>query len=166
MLLIDGLTISITLFKICNKQGVFLTGPPLKMSLDWPPPKNASTGPPLLWKSSKYGGWDRGDSEYFNIFNTYGGPVWDSNVFLKSVTYWPTLSKFRGGPVKKTGRLGYRIQLTVHTRFQRNIYPASCIGVGDVCFFLTMRCLQKHRKYASFARCFAIFWNIVKTSHR
>ena len=34
----------------------FLTGPPLKMSLDWPPPKNASTGPPLLWKSSKYGG--------------------------------------------------------------------------------------------------------------
>ena len=37
------------------------------------PPKNASTGPPLLWKSSKYGGWERGDSEYFNIFNTYGG---------------------------------------------------------------------------------------------
>ena len=25
-----------------------------------------------------------------------GGAVWDS-----SVTYWPTLSKFRGGPVKK-----------------------------------------------------------------
>ena len=31
-----------------------------------------------------------------------GGPVWDSyNVFLKSVTYRPTLSKFRGGAVKK-----------------------------------------------------------------
>ena len=30
-----------------------------------------------------------------------GGPVWDSNVFLKSVVYWPTISKFRGGPVKK-----------------------------------------------------------------
>ena len=30
---------------------------------------------------------------------TEGGPVWD--VFLKSVTYQPTLSKFRGGPVKK-----------------------------------------------------------------
>ena len=30
-----------------------------------------------------------------------GGPVWDFNIFLKSVTYWPTLSKFRGEPVKK-----------------------------------------------------------------
>ena len=30
-----------------------------------------------------------------------GGPVWDSVVFLKSVTYRPTLSKFRVGPVKK-----------------------------------------------------------------
>ena len=27
---------------------VFLTGPPLKMSLDWPPPKFAWTGPPLI----------------------------------------------------------------------------------------------------------------------
>ena len=26
---------------------IFLTGPPLKMSLDWPPPINPSTGPPL-----------------------------------------------------------------------------------------------------------------------
>ena len=32
----------------------------------------------------------------------WGGPVWDSNVFLKSITYRPTLNKFRGGPVKKT----------------------------------------------------------------
>ena len=31
-----------------------------------------------------------------------GGPVWDSDNYLKSVTYRPTLSKFRGGPVKKT----------------------------------------------------------------
>ena len=29
---------------------IFLTGPPLKMSLDWPPPKNASTGPPYFEK--------------------------------------------------------------------------------------------------------------------
>ena len=30
------------------------------------------------------------------------GPVWDSNVFFfKSVTYQPTLSKFRGGRLKK-----------------------------------------------------------------
>ena len=28
----------------------FLTGPPLKMSLDWPPPKNALTGPPHFEK--------------------------------------------------------------------------------------------------------------------
>ena len=34
--------------------------------------------------------------------NHRGGPVWDSDVFLKSVTYRPTLSKFREGPVKKT----------------------------------------------------------------
>ena len=26
---------------------------------------------------------------------------WYIHIFLKSVTYWPTLSKFRGGPVKK-----------------------------------------------------------------
>ena len=30
-----------------------------------------------------------------------GGAVWDSWRFLKSVTYRPTLGKFRGGPVKK-----------------------------------------------------------------
>ena len=29
------------------------------------------------------------------------GPVWDSNVFSKSITYRPTLSKFRGGGFKK-----------------------------------------------------------------
>ena len=26
---------------------IFLTGPPLKMSLDWPPPKFAWSGPPF-----------------------------------------------------------------------------------------------------------------------
>ena len=94
------------------------------MSLDWPPLKNASTGPPLLWKSSKYGGWERGDSEYFNIFNTYGGPVWDSNVFLKSVTYWPTLSKFRGGPVKKTPCISYiQIYITSYITYNTKVIP-------------------------------------------
>jgi len=29
----------------------FLTGPPLTMSLDWPPPKFAWTGPPLIFLS-------------------------------------------------------------------------------------------------------------------
>ena len=31
-----------------------------------------------------------------------GGQSGTFNIFLKSVTYWPMLSKFRGGPVKKT----------------------------------------------------------------
>ena len=30
-----------------------------------------------------------------------GGQSGTLNIFFKSVTYWPTLSKFRGGPVKK-----------------------------------------------------------------
>ena len=38
---------------------------------------------------------------YIYVFRSKGGPVWDSDVFLKSVTYRPTLSKFRGVPVKK-----------------------------------------------------------------
>ena len=29
---------------------IFLTGPPLKMSLDWPSPKTAPTGPPYFEK--------------------------------------------------------------------------------------------------------------------
>ena len=40
--------------------------------------------------------------QILRFFDHEGGPVWDSNVFLKSVTYRPTLGKFRGGgPVKK-----------------------------------------------------------------
>ena len=38
---------------------------------------------------------------HLDIFDHRGGPVWDSNVFSKLVTYRPTLSKFKGGPVKK-----------------------------------------------------------------
>ena len=30
-----------------------------------------------------------------------GEAIWDSNLFVKSVTYRPTLSKFRGGQLKK-----------------------------------------------------------------
>ena len=37
---------------------------------------------------------------HLDFFRSWGGPVWD--VFSKSFTYRPTLSKFKGGPVKKT----------------------------------------------------------------
>ena len=74
---------------------IFLTGPPLRMSLD------ALTAPHYEKVLSIAA--ERGE-----ILNTLtfliprgGGPVWDFNIFWKSVTYWPTLSKFRGGPVKK-----------------------------------------------------------------
>ena len=42
----SNLKVSITYFI----QGVFLTGPPLKMSLDWPPPKMPPLAPPTLKK--------------------------------------------------------------------------------------------------------------------
>ena len=59
-------------------QGVFFTGFPLKMS---------ENHIEVL--------------RHLHFFQSWGGPVWDSSVFSKSVTYQPTLSKFKGGPVKK-----------------------------------------------------------------
>ena len=63
------------------------------------PPKFAWTGPcpnfSKCWNHIHF-------ARHLGVFRSEGGPVWDSNVFLKSVTYRPTLSKFRGGPVKKT----------------------------------------------------------------
>ena len=35
------------------------------------------------------------------FFDHKGGPVWDCTVFLKTFFYWPTLSKIRGGQLKK-----------------------------------------------------------------
>ena len=64
------------------------TGPPQKC-FDWPPPKLSK-----CWNHIHF-------ARHLGVFRSEGGPVWDSNVFLKSVTYRPTLSKFRGGPVKK-----------------------------------------------------------------
>ena len=37
--------------------------------------------------------------------------MWDSNIFWKSVTYWPTLGKFRGGPVNKV--FLYKMRYTI-----------------------------------------------------
>ena len=73
---------------------IFLTGPPLKMSLDWPPPNLLGLAPPKWCNHIHF-------ARHLDFFDQGGGPVWDSNVFLKSVTYRPTLSKFRGVPVKK-----------------------------------------------------------------
>ena len=66
----------------------FLTGPPQKC-FDWPPPKLSK-----CWNHIHF-------ARHLGVFRSEGGPVWDSVVFLKSVTYRPTLSKFRVGPVKK-----------------------------------------------------------------
>ena len=67
-------------FLVAKLQGVFLTAPPPKLS--------------KCWNHIHF-------ARHLGVFRSEGGPVWDSNVFLKSVTYRPTLSKFRGGPVKK-----------------------------------------------------------------
>ena len=64
------------------------TGPPQKC-FDWPPPKLSK-----CWNHIHF-------ARHLGVFQSEVGPVWDSNVFLKSFTYRPTLSKFRGGPVKK-----------------------------------------------------------------
>ena len=59
------------------------------------PPINPSTGPPLNLPSMRI-------TKHLDFFRLLGGgPVWDSNIFLKFVTYRPILSIFRGGPVKK-----------------------------------------------------------------
>ena len=52
---------------------------------------------------AKYSNFSKkGQSEHFNFFSDHGvGTVLDCNKFLKSITYWPTLSKIRVGPVKK-----------------------------------------------------------------
>merc|ERR1711994_700190 len=73
----------------------FLTAPP--PPLDWPPQKCFDWPPSKLSKCWNHIHFDR----HLGVFRSEGGPVWDSVVFFKSVTYRPTLSKFRVGPVKK-----------------------------------------------------------------
>ena len=74
----------------------FLTGPPRKMCLDWPPPQIC-----LDWPPSKFSKcWNHIHfASLLDVFRSLGGPVWNSDDFLKSVTYRPTLGKFRGGGV-------------------------------------------------------------------
>ena len=82
---------------VLDIQGGFFNWPPLKMSLDWPPLKMPRLAPPKSFKYENHIEILR----HLDFFRSWGGPVWDSNVFSKSVTYRPTLSKFKGGPVKK-----------------------------------------------------------------
>ena len=78
--------------KVCNYskniQGVFFNWPPPKC-IDWPPPRLSK-----CWNHIHF-------ARHLDVFRSKGGPVWDSDVFFKSVTYRPTLGKFRGGPGKK-----------------------------------------------------------------
>ena len=53
------------------------------------------------------------------------GPVWDSDVFSKSVTYRPTLSKFRGGLVKKKHPVDLQYMLLIHLQLRGNYYPVN-----------------------------------------
>ena len=92
------------------KDLFFLTGPPPEMSLDWPP-VNLLGLAALIFLS--VGIMLR--SEHLNFFDQGGGPVWDSDNFLKSVTYRPTLSKFRGGPVKKITKK--TVKSSIHWHF-------------------------------------------------
>ena len=78
-----------------STKGCFFNWPP---PLDWPPQKCFDWPPPKLSKCWNHIHFAR----HLGVFRSEGGPVWDSNAFLKSVTYRPTLSRFRGGPVKKT----------------------------------------------------------------
>ena len=62
------------------------------------PPKFAWTGPPPNFSKC----WNHIHcARHLGVFRSEGGPVWDSNVFSKTATYRPTLSKFKRGPVKK-----------------------------------------------------------------
>ena len=72
----------------------FFNWPP---PLDWPALKMPRLAPP---KSFKYENHIK-VLRHLDFFRSWGGAVWDSNVFSKSFTYWPALSKFKGGPVKK-----------------------------------------------------------------
>ena len=80
-------------------QGVFFNWASPENVSRLPPPQICLDCPPL--KFSKC--WNHIHfPRHLDVFKSLGGgAVWDSGVFLKSVTYRPTLSKFREGPVKE-----------------------------------------------------------------
>ena len=86
-----------------------LTAPP-QICLDWPPPKFFK-----CWNHIHF-------ARHLDVFRSKGGPVWDSDGFFKSVTYRPTLSEYRGGPVKKNTLYHFvfffKFKVREHTRRQ------------------------------------------------
>ena len=68
------------------------------MSLDWPPLKMPRLAPPKSFKYENHIEVLR----HLRLFRSYGGGQSGTlSFFSKSVTYRPTLSKFKGGPIKK-----------------------------------------------------------------
>ena len=66
------------------------------------------------------------------------GPVWESNVFLKSVSYRPTLSRFRGGPVKKI-----TLYIRAHeSDLQNLLVPSHMLSPSRNFWILHHRCLS------------------------
>ena len=78
----------VVFFNWPSPENVSTLAPPQKC-FDWPPPKLSK-----CWNHIHF-------ARHLAVFRSKGGPVWDSNVFLKSFTYRPTLSKFRVGPARK-----------------------------------------------------------------
>ena len=77
---------------------IFLTGPPLKISLDWPPPNFLGLAPPKFswrWNHNSL----RQTLSRFSI--TEGGPVWDSNVFWNQLLTGQHLANSGEAQLKK-----------------------------------------------------------------
>ena len=82
-------------------QGGFFNWPSPENVSRLAPPKMPRLAPPYFKKFLSMAA-ERGEIPNTLTFSIpRGGPVLDSNVFLKSVTYQPTLTTVRGGPVKK-----------------------------------------------------------------
>ena len=69
----------VVFFNWPSPENVSRLAPP-QICLDWPPPNLSK-----CWSHIHF-------ARYLDVFDHEGGPVWDSNVFFKSVTYRPTLS--------------------------------------------------------------------------
>ena len=109
-----------------------------------------------------------------NRFSDHGGgPVWD--VFLISYFNWPTLIKFRGGPVKKTNLYDFALGQILGTLGQVAYLgagapqDAAAAAVCRVCQFLCSRSLpSRARKSWSQICClnYILFASITITLHK
>ena len=98
------------------------------MSLDWPPPNLLGLAPPEFSLCCNHIHYAR----HLVVFRSQGGgAVWDSNVFLKSVTYRPTLSKFTAFRVHEI----FLASFGVCENFRQDL------GLKN-CFWQLLRCVQ------------------------